>query len=102
MALWENAQLSFEAWMNGLSTGDSIVLGAIGVGLMVFALVALLTQRYFERRGPKMLDTHMPEPSSAPVLGVRHSHDQIHDDTTGRASKKNKQDKFLSRLDRLA
>jgi hypothetical protein len=97
----ENAQLSFEAWMNGLSTGDSIVLGAIGVGLMVFALIALLMQRYFERRGRK-LDTHMPKPSNAPVLGVRHSHDQIPDDTTGRASKKNKQDKFLSRLDRLA
>lgn len=102
MALLENAQLSFEIWLNGLSAADSLALGVIGFGLMIFAVSALLIQRHFEKRTREKHQIRQCPRASRPVLGVRHSHMPCNDNKSGRLSIGQKKDPFLSRLERLA
>lgn len=102
MALLENAQMSFEAWMNSLSAADSAGLGIIGFGLMIFAVAALLIQRYLEQRDvQRRRDTLRPR-SHRPVPGVRHSRMDYTAEKSSVFSMKSKKDPFLARLERLA
>ncbi|MBU2936634.1 MULTISPECIES: hypothetical protein [Pacificibacter] len=102
MALLENARLSFEIWSNGLSAADSLALGVIGFGLMIFAVAALLIQRHFEKRAREKNQITQCSRTSRPVLGVRHSHMPCDDSKSGRLLIGQKKDPFLSRLERLA
>lgn len=101
MALFENAQLSFDAWMNSLDAAESAALGAVGFGLMIFAVAALLIQRHIEQRKQKIRRS-IPSRPMRPVLGLRHSHVETVEVKTGWFSMKSKKDPFLSRLERLA
>jgi hypothetical protein len=101
MALLENAQLSFETWSNGLDAADTAALGAIGFGLMIFALVALLTQRHVEKKRSTKPDGTISRPYR-PVPGLRHSRAPYSGYKSGRFLIGQKKDPFLSRLERLA
>lgn len=102
MALLENAQMSLETWMSGLSAADSALLGIVGFSLMIFAVAALLIQRYLEQReDQKRRDTLRPR-SHRPVPGVRHNRMECAVEKSGVFSMKTKKDPFLLRLERLA
>jgi hypothetical protein len=102
MALLEKAQLSFEAWSNGLDAADSAALGVIGFGLMIFAVAALLVQRHFEKRISHTDQTTQRSRPCRPVLGLRHNRTSCAENKSGRFFVGQKKDPFLSRLERLA
>jgi hypothetical protein len=101
MALFENAQLSFDAWMNSLDAADSAALGAVGFGLMIFAVAALLIQRHLEQRKQKIRRS-IPNRPMRPVPGLRYSRAETVEIKTSWFLMKSKKDPFLSRLERLA
>ena len=98
MEYLEVAQKGFVVWMNGLSIEDSILIAAIGIGLMVFAIFALLVQKYFDGRSATSTIS-VAQPKVAPRAQ--------HQGTNAMPSKKksfmgrSKSDPFLTRLDRL-
>ena len=102
MALLENLQLSFETWSSGLDAADSAALGAIGFGLMIFAVAALLIQRHLEKRHLQTCNMMTRSRPCRPVLGLRHSRADCTELKSGRFSMRSKKDPFLSRLERLA
>lgn len=101
MAFLENAQLSFKIWSNGLDAADSAALGAIGFGLIIFSVVALLLQRHFEKRTLQNRESASRPGPCRPVLGLRHSRGSCSESKSGGFLTGQKKDPFLSRLERL-
>jgi hypothetical protein len=99
MTYLKTIQDSFVAWMNGLSAADSALIAALGIGLMIFAVAALLVQKHFEKKSIKPKVTQRPHAS---LPGIRHSVAHAVPMKTGMFARKTKVDPFLSRLDRLA
>ncbi|WP_159075341.1 hypothetical protein [Celeribacter baekdonensis] len=80
-------------WMAGMDAADQVTMMAIGFGLMIFAVAALMIQRHRETKAQHPTrSTLVEERASYVIPGERH---------IAPAGKK-KGDAFLRRLDHMA
>ncbi len=87
------AKEALTQWMAGLDAADQVTMMAIGFGLMIFAVAALMIQRHREAKAQRPTrSTLIEERTSYVIPGERH---------IAPAGKK-KGDAFLRRLDHMA
>lgn len=64
----------FDQWVAGLEPSDQVTLMAIGLGLMIFAVAALILQRHWEnrrnvtRQAPELQEAHVALPGERHVV----------------------------------
>jgi hypothetical protein len=101
MTFLEAMQNNFVTWMNGLTAADNVLIAAIGLGLIIFSVVALLAQNYFKASTPHPRNAVPQKKTRVGLPGVLHSRDFESPVKAGAFSMKTKSDPFLSRLERL-
>ncbi|MBW6418847.1 hypothetical protein [Celeribacter sp. PS-C1] len=80
----------YQDWAAGLTAADHVTLLAIGFGLMIFAVAALLWQRSREKSQSGLVRAPQQAEMASIVPGERH------------VVAREKGDAFMRRLDRLA
>jgi Flp pilus assembly protein TadB len=83
-------QALYQDWTSGLTAADNVMLLAIGFGLMIFAVAALLWQRSREKGDANNVRVSEYAESVRAVPGERH------------VVARQKGDAFLRRIDQLA
>ncbi len=87
------AKEALTQWMAGLDAADQVTMMAIGFGLMIFAVAALMIQRHREGKAQHPTRSALVEESARYVIpGERHI----------APAGKQKGDAFLRRLDHMA